>query len=256
MNNLTVNNEAATALDIKQLKERREEIASKFQAVADAVKAITGKLPDKSVVLDLVKDQDDIDLRIAVWDLYHRSLNINLPLKYIRTNSIDTAPDQVKDLYYAAEEARGRSDEPGRYYDKPTKEWKGVAVSEEERSMIAQRNQQEFKSQEDLDAYQHLKREVYFLNRSQIKDKKSLPPVKMVALLPHLAPFLEYIRQDSPEFPGPGKYFYEYKVRTSDFLKKGNDYRAFDEYMSGDIPGIVMNNIRKGQFEKRKPVRV
>jgi hypothetical protein len=26
--------------------------------------------------------------------------------------------------------------------------------------------------------------------------------------------------------------------------------------MAGDIPGIVMNNLRKGQFEKRKPVRV
>ncbi len=256
MNNLTINNEAATALDIKQLKERREEIASKFQAVAEAVKAITGKLPDKSVVLDLVKDQEDINLRIAVWDLYHRSLNINLPLKHIRTNSIETAPDQVKDLYYAADDARGRSDEPGRYYDKPTKEWKGVAVSEEERSMIAQRNQQEFKSEEDLNAYQHLKREVYFLNRSQVKDKKSLPPVQLVKLVPHLAPFLEYIRQTEPEMPGPGNYFYEYKVRTSDFLKKGNSYRAFDEYMTGDLPSLVISGTRKGQFEKRKPVRV
>jgi hypothetical protein len=256
MNNLKINNEAATALDIKQLKKRREETASKFQAVAEAIKAITGKLPDKSVVLDLVKDQEDINLRIAVWDLYHRSLNINLPLKYIRTNSIDTAPDKVKELYYAADQARGTSDEPGRYFQKSTKEWKAVPISEEERSMIAQRNQQEFKSQEDLDAYQHLKREAYFLNRCQVKDKKSLPPVKLVEILPHLAPFLEYIRQDEPEMPGPGKYFYEYKVRTSDFLKKGNDYRAFDEYMAGDIPGIVMNNLRKGQFEKRKPVRV
>lgn len=253
MNNLTINNEAATALDIKQLKEGRKEIANKLQAVADAVKAITGKLPDKSVVIDLVKDQNDTDLRLGVWSLYHRSLNINIPLQHIRTNSIETAPDEVRNLFHLARQAESCSDDPGQYFQKSTKTWKAVPVSEEEMNMIAQRNQQKFRSNEDKDAYEYLNWHAYFLNRSQIVKKKSMTPGKADSLFPHLTAFLEAIRRDKPEMPGPNQYYYEYKVRSSYFFEKGNDYRALDEVVRGDNRIIP---VQKVQFSKHGVERV